>query len=288
MPNGQIIDGKALAARIRGELTDKVRAFSDRTGTTPHLVVVLASEDPASAVYVRHKERAADKCGIRATQHNLSPTASRGELLGLLDTLNADEDVDGILVQLPLPSQHDEADILRAIDPTKDVDGFHPLSAGALARGNEPALLPCTPKGIIKLIEHAGTTIKGKRAVILGRSAIVGRPVAELLLNRHATTTICHSRTIDLPDVVRDADIVVAAIGRPHFVKGSWIKPGATVIDVGINRRDDGKLLGDVAFHAAIERAGAITPVPGGVGPMTIACLMENTLIAAENRRESK
>jgi len=203
----------------------------------------------------------------------------------LVHRLNADDDVDGILVQLPLPDQHDADAVIKAIDPSKDVDGLHPVSAGLLSRGDESGLLPCTPRGCIKLIEHAGTEIKGKRAIVLGRSKLVGRPVAELLLNRHATVTICHSRTIDLPDRVRESEIVIAAIGREEMVKGSWIRPGATVIDVGINRNAAGKLVGDVAYHAAVERAAKITPVPGGVGPMTIACLMENTYLAARRRR---
>ena len=246
---------------------------------------MLASDDPASAIYVRNKGRAADKIGIRSTQHLLDPSTPRDALIDLVDRLNADDDVDGILVQLPLPDQHDERQILSMIDPAKDVDGFHPLTAGALARGDENVLLPCTPHGVIKLIEEAGTSIEGKRAVVLGRSSLVGRPVAEMLLNRNATVTICHSRTRNLPDVIRSAEILVTAVGRSEMVKGSWIRPGATVIDVGTNRCEDGKLRGDVAFHPALERAGAITPVPGGVGPMTITCLMINTYEAARRRR---
>ena len=285
MPTGQRIDGKAIAQKVRHEIKDEVTALSKRIGTTPHLVVVLASDDPASAIYVRNKAKACAEVGIRSTQHNLPPDASPETVLDLVKQLNEDPDVDGILVQLPLPKQHDEERVIRSIDPDKDVDGLHPLNAGKLSRGDENCLIPCTPKGCIRLIEEAGVEIKGKRAVVLGRSRLVGRPVADLLINRHATVTVCHSRTQDLPARVREADIVVAAIGKAEFVLGSWIKPGATVIDVGINRNEAGKLVGDVAFHAAQEKAGAITPVPGGVGPMTIAYLLKNTLIAAERRR---
>lgn len=285
MPTGQRIDGKAIAQKVRHEIKDEVTTLSQRIGTTPHLVVVLASDDPASAIYVRNKAKACAEVGIRSTQHNLPADASPETVLDLVKQLNEDPDVDGILVQLPLPKQHDEERVIRSIDPDKDVDGLHPLNAGKLSRGDENCLIPCTPKGCIRLIEEAGVEIKGKRAVVLGRSRLVGRPVADLLINRHATVTVCHSRTQDLPARVREADIVVAAIGKAEFVLGSWIKPGATVIDVGINRNEAGKLVGDVAFHAAQEKAGAITPVPGGVGPMTIAYLLKNTLIAAERRR---
>jgi len=285
MPIGQLIDGKAIAKKVRGEIAAEVKALEAKIGTTPHLVVVLASEDPASAVYVRMKGKAAAEVGIRSTQHDLSPDTSKEDLLALVKQLNEDDDVDGILVQLPLPDQHDTEEVIRSIDPTKDVDGLHPLNAGKLSRGDEKCLIPCTPRGCIRLIEESGCEIKGKRAIVLGRSRLVGRPVADLLLNRHATVTVCHSRTQDLPGRVRESDIVIAAIGREEMVKGSWIKPGATVIDVGINRNAAGKLVGDVTFHAARERARAITPVPGGVGPMTIAYLLENTVAAAERRR---
>ena len=288
MSRVEIISGKALAESLRLSIKEQVVTFQDAAKTTPHLAVVLASDDPASATYVKFKGRAADQCGIRSTQHTIPASTSAEELLSLVQQLNDDDDVDGILVQLPLPSQHDEKMILQAISPAKDVDGFHPMNSGLLARGDESGLMPCTPSGIIKLIESCGTEISGKRAVVLGRSSIVGRPIAEMLLNRSATVTICHSRTKNLPEVVRQSDIVVAAIGRPNFVQGSWLKPGAVVIDVGINRVESGKLVGDVAYHAAVEVAGAITPVPGGVGPMTIACLMENTLIAAKKRRGIK
>lgn len=285
MSLGRIISGKEIAANLRAEVKSKVEAFTKESKVSPHLVVVLASDDPASATYVRFKSRAAKQCGIRSTQQTIPADTSAEDLLALVHKLNADDDVDGILVQLPLPKHHDERAILHAVDPAKDVDGFHPLNSGQLARGDESGLMPCTPAGIIKLIESTGIEISGKRAVVLGRSAIVGRPIAEMLLNRSATVTICHSRTKDLPEVVRQSEIVIAAIGRAHFVKGSWIRPGATVIDVGINRTPEGTLVGDVAFHSAIERASAITPVPGGVGPMTIACLMENTYLAAKKRR---
>ncbi len=285
MPDSQIIDGKALAEKVRAELKTEVDALVAAGRPTPHLVVVLASEDPASAVYVRMKGKAADQVGIRSTQHTLPAATSREDLLALVDRLNADPDVDGILVQLPLPSQHDEETVIRRIAPEKDVDGLTPTNAGRLARGDENCLMPCTPLGCIRLIEEAGTPIKGARATVVGRSRLVGRPVADLLLNRHATVTVCHSRTQDLPAVCRDADILVAAVGRGRFVQGDWVKPGATVIDVGINRRDDGKLEGDVDFEAAKTVAGAITPVPKGVGPMTIAYLLSNTITAAKRRR---
>ncbi len=275
------IDGKALAARTRAALAATVAPLAYR----PHLAVVLASEDPASAIYVRNKSKAAHEVGIESTQHVLPPSTTREELLALIARLNADAAVDGILVQLPLPPQHDAQEVIAAIDPHKDVDGFHPLNAGRLARGDESGLVSCTPLGVIRLLEDARTTIPGARAVVLGRSNIVGRPVAELLLNRSATVTVCHSRTVDLPARIAEADIVVAAIGKPELVQGAWIKEGATVIDVGINKRADGKVVGDVDFAGASLRARAITPVPGGAGPMTIACLLENTVKAAALRR---
>lgn len=281
----QRIDGKAIAKRVRGEVKERVDALAKDIGTTPHLVVVLASDDPASAVYVRNKGKACDEVGIRSTQITLDPSTSAEALLEQIQKLNADPDVDGILVQLPLPKHHDTETVIRAIAPEKDVDGLHPENAGKLSRGDENCLIPCTPRGSIRLIEEAGTRIEGKKAVVIGRSRLVGRPVADLLLNRNATVTVCHSRTQDLPGVVGEADIVVAAVGRAEFVRGTWIKFGATVIDVGINRGDDGKLVGDVAYAPAAERAAAITPVPGGVGPMTIAYLLDNTVSAAKARR---
>lgn len=284
----QIIDGKAIAQRLRGEVKAKVEAMSTDHGVTPHLVVVLASEDPASAVYVRSKGKAAAEVGIRSTQHTLDVNTSPEALLALVDQLNRDPDVDGILVQLPLPKQHDTEAVIRSIDPQKDVDGLHPENAGKLSRGDEQCLMPCTPLGCIRLIEASNTEIAGKRAVVLGRSRLVGRPVADLLVNRHATVTVCHSRTRNLPEVVAEAEILVAAVGRPRFVKGSWVRFGSTVIDVGINRdQATNKLLGDVAFRPASERARAITPVPKGVGPMTIAFLLDNTVTAARRRRSA-
>lgn len=281
----RVLDGKALSQTVRDEVKAKVAQFSARTRTTPHLAVVLASSDPASAVYVRNKGRAADEVGIRTTQHTLPVETKKDALLSLVRELNRDDDVDGILVQLPLPDQHDEELVIRTIAPDKDVDGLHPENAGRLARGDEGGLMPCTPRGCIRLIEHAGTSLEGKHAVVVGRSRLVGRPVADLLLNRHATVTVCHSRTRELPRVVGRGDVVVAAVGRPLFIRGAWLKFGCTAIDVGINRNEAGKLVGDVDFAPASERAGALTPVPKGVGPMTIAYLLDNTVLAAERRR---
>jgi methylenetetrahydrofolate dehydrogenase (NADP+)/methenyltetrahydrofolate cyclohydrolase len=248
---------------------------------------VLVGEDPASAVYVRSKGKATSEAGMASFSHKLPDTTSETELLDLVDQLNRDDSVDGILVQLPLPPQIDASRVIAAIDPAKDVDGFHPMNAGRLATGLE-ALVPCTPYGCLYLLKQELGSIAGKEAVVIGRSNIVGKPMALLLIGESATVTVAHSRTRDLPDVVRRADIVVAAVGRPEMVKGDWIKPGATVIDVGINRvpTEDGKsrLVGDVDFARASERAGAITPVPGGVGPMTIAMLLRNTVVAAHRR----
>ncbi len=282
----KLIDGRAIAKKVRAEVKEKTEALKAKIGTTPHLAVVLASDDPASGVYVRAKGKAADKVGIRSTQHTLPADTSKEALLELVQKLNDDDDVDGILVQLPLPKHHVEQEVIRTISPEKDVDGLHPINSGKLSRGDESGLIPCTPKGCIRLLEEVDTTISGAHTVVIGRSRLVGRPMADLLLNRSATVTVCHSRTKSLPDELSRADIVVAAVGRPDFVKGSWLRFGCTVIDVGINRLDDGSLTGDVAFHAAYERARAITPVPRGVGPMTIACLLENTLLAAERRRK--
>ncbi len=276
----RIISGTALAAIARASLGRRVEQLDFR----PALAVVLVGDDPASAVYVRNKDRAAQGAGIQATTHRLPAETTEAALLALIDTLNRDPDVDGILVQFPLPGHIATRAIIEAIDPAKDVDGFHPINAGRLQDGAQ-TLAPCTPRGIIKLLEYADTPISGARAIVLGRSSIVGRPVAALLLNADATVTIAHSRTAELRDRCREADIIVAAVGRPELVRGDWIKPGATVIDVGINRRADGKLVGDVAYTEALEVAGAITPVPGGVGPMTIACLLENTVDAAVARR---
>ena len=278
----KVIDGKAAAAELRGRVGAEVVKFRAATGRAPGLAVVLVGEDPASAVYVRSKNKATIEAGMESFEHRLPPTASQQELVALVDRLNADPAVDGILVQLPLPPQIDENVIITRIDPDKDVDGFHPVNAGRLAIGL-PGFVPCTPLGCLKLLQSELGDLSGKSAVVIGRSNIVGKPMALLLLSASCTVTIAHSRTRDLPDVVRGADIVVAAVGRAAMVKGDWLKPGATVIDVGINRTDAG-LTGDVDFASAGAVAGAITPVPGGVGPMTIACLIRNTLISAARR----
>jgi methylenetetrahydrofolate dehydrogenase (NADP+)/methenyltetrahydrofolate cyclohydrolase len=281
------IDGKAAGAAIRHRVAASVAEFEQRTGRPPGLATVLVGEDPASAVYVRSKNRATAEAGMAGFAHNLPDTTTEAELLDLVGALNADDRVDGILVQLPLPSQIDSERVIAAIDPAKDIDGFHPINAGRLATGLE-SLVPCTPLGCLHLIKSELGSIAGLEAVVIGRSNIVGKPMALLLLGESATVTIAHSKTRDLPAVVRRADIVVAAVGRPELVRGSWIKPGATVIDVGINRlpTEDGKgrLVGDVAYDEAAKVARAITPVPGGVGPMTIAMLMRNTLVAARRR----
>ncbi|MGH7042707.1 MAG: bifunctional 5,10-methylenetetrahydrofolate dehydrogenase/5,10-methenyltetrahydrofolate cyclohydrolase [Acetobacteraceae bacterium] len=276
----RIIDGKAVAAALRAEVAGRVAAL----GFQPGLAVVLVGEDPASAVYVRTKDRAAAAAGIAARTIRLPATVGEAALLAEVARLNADPAVDGILVQLPLPRGIDPAHVVAAIDPAKDVDGFHPLNVGALAAG-QPGLVPCTPLGVMRLLAAAGVRLSGTRAVVLGRSAIVGRPLAALLLAADATVTVAHSRTLDLRAECRRADLLVAAVGRAELVRGDWIAPGATVIDVGINRGADLRLVGDVAFAEAVAVAGAITPVPGGVGPMTIACLLENTATAAVRRR---
>ena len=283
----KVIDGKAAGAAIRQTVAARVGEFVQRTGRVPGLATVLVGEDPASAVYVRSKNRATAEADMAGFAHNLPDTTGQAELLDLVATLNADDRVDGILVQLPLPPQIDAERVIAAIDPAKDVDGFHPINAGRLATGLE-SLVPCTPLGCLHLIKSELGNIAGLDAVVIGRSNIVGKPMALLLLGESATVTIAHSKTRDLPAVVRRADIVVAAVGRPEMVLGDWIKPGATVIDVGINRvpTEDGKgrLVGDVAFDEAAHVAAAISPVPGGVGPMTIAMLMRNTLVAAHRR----
>ena len=281
------IDGKAAAQAIRERVATHVAEFERRVGRPPGLATVLVGEDPASAVYVRSKNRATAEAGMAGFAHNLPDTTSEDELLQLVLDLNADERVDGILVQLPLPNQIDAARVIATIDPAKDVDGFHAMNAGRLATGLD-ALVPCTPLGCLHLLRSELGDLTGLEAVVIGRSNIVGKPMAMLLLGDNATVTVAHSRTRSLSEVVRRADIVVAAVGRAEMVRGDWIKPGATVIDVGINRipTDDGKgrLVGDVAYDEAVEVAGAITPVPGGVGPMTIAMLMRNTLVAAHRR----
>lgn len=278
-----ILDGKARAARLRVEVKAGVDRFAATHARAPGLATVLVGENPASQVYVRNKRRHAGEVGIASTHYALDTGVAEAGLLELIAALNADPLVDGILVQLPLPVHIREAAAIDAVDPAKDVDGFHVLNTGRLASGL-PGLVPCTPLGCMDLIALAGVATKGARAVVIGRSNIVGKPVAMLLLAADATVTIAHSRTGDLPALCREADILVVALGRPEMVRGAWIKPGATVIDVGINRLEDGRLVGDVAFAEAAEVAGAITPVPGGVGPMTIARLLANTLKAAHAR----
>jgi methylenetetrahydrofolate dehydrogenase (NADP+)/methenyltetrahydrofolate cyclohydrolase len=282
--SARIIDGKLCAAALRARLAGAVRSLP----APPGLAVVLVGEDPASAVYVRNKGAATREVGMRSIEHKLAASTSQSELLALIARLNADPEIDGILVQLPLPKQIDPQAVLAAIDPAKDVDGFHVVNAGRLATGAE-GLVPCTPRGCMILLRESGAALAGAHAVVVGRSNIVGKPMMHLLLGADSTVTIAHSKTRDLAAVCRGADILVAAVGRAEMIRGEWVKPGATVIDVGINRvpTPDGKgrLVGDVAYEEAAARAGAITPVPGGVGPMTIACLLENTLIAARRRR---
>ncbi len=287
MTEAAIIDGKAFAANLRAKVGREVEALKSSSGFVPGLAVVLVGEDPASQVYVRNKGRATAEAGINGQEFRMPATASQEQVLAQVASLNADPAVDGILVQLPLPDQIDTAAVLDAIDPAKDVDGFHIQNVGRLSTGHD-ALVPCTPLGCVMMLKARLGELKGLEAVIVGRSNIVGKPMAQLLLAEHCTVTIAHSRTRDLPAVCRRADILVAAVGRPEMVRGGWIKPGATVIDVGINRIElDGKirLVGDVAFAEALGVAGAITPVPGGVGPMTIACLLHNTVTAACRRR---
>ncbi len=283
----KLIDGKAIAEDVRRSVATDVASFKAANGRAPGLAVVLVGEDPASQVYVRNKGRQTIDVGMHSREHTLPASASEAEVVALVARLNADPQIDGILVQLPLPKQISEARIIAAIDPAKDVDGFHAINAGKLATG-ATGLVPCTPRGCVILAKSVQPDLKGLEAVVIGRSNIVGKPVAQLLLREDCTVTIAHSRTRDLPAVVRRADLVVAAVGRPEMVRGDWIKPGAIVIDVGINRVPgiDGKhrLVGDVAFEEAKAVAGAITPVPGGVGPMTIACLLQNTLTAARLR----
>ena len=283
----RIIDGKAAAADLRLRVADIAAAFRERTGRVPGLAVVLVGEHPPSAAYVRSKVKATLETGMESFEHRLPAGTTQEDLIALVDRLNADEAVDGILVQLPLPKHVDEEAVLTRVDPEKDVDGFHPVNVGRLSIGL-PALVACTPLGCLMLLKQELGDLSGKEAVVVGRSNIVGKPMAQLLLQTNCTVTVAHSRTRDLPGVVRRADIVVAAVGRPELIRGSWIKPGAAVIDVGQERveQPDGtrKLLGDVAYGEAAEVAGAITPVPGGVGPMTIACLLRNTVVAAHRR----
>ncbi len=274
-----IIDGKAVAKKVRAEVAQSV-ALLRKGGIVPKLAVILVGEDPASAIYVRSKERAAKEVGVETEDHRLPAETSEADLVALVDRCNADPKIHGILVQLPLPQHIDEQAILDRVAAAKDVDGFHSDNIGRLAQAR-PRFVSATPKGCMRLLTEAGAELKGAHAVVVGRSPNVGKPMAMLLTNADSTVTLCHSRTANLAEEVGRADIVVAAVGRPAMVRGEWIKPGATVIDVGINRGDDGKLYGDVEFSAACERAGAITPVPGGVGPMTIAALLENVALAA-------
>ena len=285
----QLIDGKAIAATIRGEIKAEVDEMRAKTGKVPGLAAVLVGDRKDSQTYVRMKKRACEEVGITSFGYDLPGDISQEELLKVVQELNENPDVHGILVQLPLPKHINEEEVLAAISIEKDVDGFHPLNIGRLSmKGRDPLFVPCTPKGVIELLDRSGVTIEGKNAVVLGRSNIVGLPVAMLLLHRNATLTICHSRTPDIPAVTRNADILIAAVGRAEMVKGDWIKPGATVIDVGVNAVDDPtakkgyRLVGDVDFDSAKAVAGKITPVPGGVGPMTIAMLLRNTMDGAK------
>lgn len=281
----KIIDGKAIAACVRQEVKDEVEAFRADGGSVT-LAVILVGDDPASAVYVRNKKKACEEVGIRSLSYELPSDTTQEKLLAIIAELNARADVDGILVQLPLPAGLDETAILLAIDPAKDVDGFHPVNVGKLALGQK-GLVPCTPAGVMEMLSRSGVPVAGREAVVIGRSNIVGKPMAQLLLGQNATVTIAHSKTKDLKEVTRRADIVIAAVGRPRMITADHIREGAVVIDVGINRDAvTGKLCGDVDFEAVKERAGMITPVPGGVGPMTIAMLMRNCLTAAMLRRE--
>lgn len=279
---GQRLDGKALSERILGDLKERIAAAVANGSERPGLATVIVGEDPASQIYVRNKRRACEKVGMGNIHHELPADVGQATLLDLVAELNADPAVHGILVQLPLPKgyDYDENAVLAAIDPAKDADGFHPANQGALMQGDK-APLPCTPKGAMRLLAETGLELKGLNAVVVGRSNIVGKPISMLLLREHMTVTICHSRTRDLAEEVGRADVVVAAVGVAELVKGAWIKPGAVVLDVGINRNEDGKLVGDVEFEAACANASWITPVPGGVGPMTIAMLLENTTEAA-------
>ncbi|MEX0922331.1 MAG: bifunctional methylenetetrahydrofolate dehydrogenase/methenyltetrahydrofolate cyclohydrolase FolD [Rhodovibrionaceae bacterium] len=287
MAEAAIIDGKAFAAGLRKRVAKEVETLKAERGLTPGLAVVLVGEDPASQVYVRSKGKQTLEAGMNSFEHKLDESTGEAELLKLVEQLNADESVHGILVQLPLPKQIDAQKVLSAIDPDKDVDGFHVINVGRLSTGDTSAMVPCTPLGCLLLLRDTLGDLSGKNAVVVGRSNIVGKPMAQLLLGDNCTVTVAHSRTRDLPGVCREADILIAAVGRPGMIEGSWVKPGAAVIDVGINRLPPeqeggkGKLVGDVDFETAKTVAGAITPVPGGVGPMTIACLLANTVTAA-------
>ncbi len=284
----QIIDGKAIAEALREEVKKNVSERAAKGLPVPGLATMIIGDNPASKVYVRMKQKACQEAGIHSVGHELPANAAQEEVEALVQELNQDPAIHGILVQLPLPAGLDEERVLSTISLTKDVDGFHPINIGRLAqKGREPLFVPATPSGIMYLLEHNGIILEGARAVVLGRSNIVGMPISLLLIRANATVTICHSHTADIPDLIREADILIAAVGKPEYVRGDWIKPGATVIDVGVNRVEDAsrkrgyRLVGDVAFDEAVEAAGAITPVPGGVGPMTIAMLLRNTLRAA-------
>jgi methylenetetrahydrofolate dehydrogenase (NADP+)/methenyltetrahydrofolate cyclohydrolase len=281
----RLLDGKSLAAQVRAGVKQRVARLAQR-GIRPGLAVILAGDDPASKVYVRNKVRACEETGVRSSLLQFDNHVSEAALLDAVDRLNEDAAVHGILVQLPLPKHLDALRVLDAVSPAKDVDGFHDANLGALLAG-KPGLVPCTPAGVMRLLEHAGVQVSGRRAVVIGRSNIVGKPLSLLLLQKDATVTICHSKTVDLENIARQADILVAAIGRPKLVGAAMVKAGACVVDVGINRLPDGTLAGDVDFHAVQEVAGWITPVPGGIGPMTIAMLLENCLYAAERNESS-
>jgi len=281
---GQTIDGKAVAAVVRNEVRERVARLAAR-GIVAGLATVLVGDDPASRLYVGNKERACEEVGLRSFGHRLPASTTEAELIALVRDLGRRTDVHGILVQLPLPGRLDAQRVIETLPPEKDVDGLHPVNQGRLVAG-QPGLRPCTPLGVMRLLDETGAQLKGARAVVVGRSVLVGKPVALLLLERHATVTMCHSRTVDLGDEVGRADVVVAATGQAGLVRGTWIRPGAVVIDVGINRGADGKLCGDVEFAVARERASWITPVPGGVGPMTVAMLLDNTVTAAERAAE--
>jgi methylenetetrahydrofolate dehydrogenase (NADP+)/methenyltetrahydrofolate cyclohydrolase len=287
----RVLDGKRLAAEIRAEIAEEVQQFRLATGRAPHLAAVLVGDNPASQIYVRNKRAACEKAEVASSLLHLPPTTTQGKLLNCIETLNSDSNIDGILVQLPLPEHVDEHAIIESIDPNKDVDGLHPINLGLLASGR-PRFVPCTPAGVQEILTRSQIDTCGAHVVIVGRSSLVGRPLALLLSQKSAsadaTVTICHSRTRNLAEHVRRADILVAAIGRPEFITGEMIRPGATVIDVGINRLDDGRIVGDVQFAGAAQIAGAITAVPGGVGPMTIALLLQNTLRAAKRRLRAR
>ncbi len=279
----QRIDGKLISAQIRGEISEECRAFVEKNGYAPGLAVIIVGENPASQVYVRNKKKACEEVGFYSEVHELPEATTQAELNALVDKLNEQESIHGILVQLPLPKHLDETEVLLRIRPEKDVDAFHPYNVGKIMIG-DPDFLPCTPAGVMALLERSNIEVAGKRCVVIGRSNIVGKPMAMLLLHANGTVTICHSRTANLAEVCREADILVVAIGRADFVGTDMVKPGAVVIDVGMNRRADGKLTGDVDFEAVEPIASAITPVPGGVGPMTITMLLQNTLTAAKKK----